>query len=518
MEQGVGTSTLRDYLNVLWRRKWIALQAVLIVPLAAGLLANREPALYNASAGVLLSPQNLADVSGGSDRTPQNPVRIATTQAELARVPEVAQKAVETVGVTGWSASDLLGISSVRTSPDSDILTFSVTYRDAVLATQLANEYAKQFTIYRLDLDRAALKAAHTAAAEQIAVLEAAGKRNSPLHASLLEQLQRLETMEALLTPSAVLVRPATGAGQVQPHVKRSVLLGLVLGLALGLGLALLWEALDSRVRSAEAILLKLPLTLLGRIPKPPRPLGKQRRLVMLDDPNGPHAEAFRILRTNFEFANLRGGARTVMVTSGVEKEGKSTTVANLALALARAGRRITLLDLDLRSASLHRFFGLDAQPGLTDVALGDVAVDDAIVHVDLSDAMAPNGGTGGQVLSEGSLEFLPSGSPPPNPGEFIARLSLTPILERLLERSDIVLIDGPPLLRVGDAVAMSSQVDALIVVARLNIVRERMLDDLSRVLRNCPARKLGVIVAGADLESGYGYLNYPYESPKAVA
>ncbi|HKH29170.1 MAG TPA: hypothetical protein VKA61_12670, partial [Sphingomicrobium sp.] len=280
MEQGVGTSTLRDYLNVLWRRKWIALQAVLIVPLAAGLLANREPALYNASAGVLLSPQNLADVSGGSDRTPQNPVRIATTQAELARVPEVAQKAVETVGVTGWSASDLLGISSVRTSPDSDILTFSVTYRDAVLATQLANEYAKQFTIYRLDLDRAALKAAHTAAAEQIAVLEAAGKRNSPLHASLLEQLQRLETMEALLTPSAVLVRPATGAGQVQPHVKRSVLLGLVLGLALGLGLALLWEALDSRVRSAEAILLKLPLTLLGRIPKPPRPLGKQRRLV----------------------------------------------------------------------------------------------------------------------------------------------------------------------------------------------------------------------------------------------
>jgi tyrosine-protein kinase len=257
---------------------------------------------------------------------------------------------------------------------------------------------------------------------------------------------------------------------------------------------------------------------LLGRLPRPPRHLRKKQRLIMQDDPTGPHAEAFRILRTNFELANFETEVRTVMLTSAVEKEGKSTTVANLALVLARAGRRVTLVDLDLRSASLHRFLGLDSEPGVTDVALGDVPLAGTAIPVDLGGPAAPRTNLGGYGLPEGSLHFLPVGSLPSNPGEFIARLRLAPILDELEEKSDIVLIDGPPLLRVGDAIAASSGVDALVVVTRLNVVRAKMLDDLSRVLRSCPAAKLGVIVAGADVESGYGYLTYPYEHRKAVA
>ena len=513
MGQGAGTPTLRDYLHVLWRRKWIMLQAVVLVPIVAALVSMREPAMYHASAGVLIRAQNLpANLEGVYDPTQLNVPRLANTQAQLARVPEVASKAVAEAGLTGWSGSDLLGISSVTADPDSDVLTFSVTYRDPAAAIRLANAYARQFTVYWLDLDRKGLNAAETTVQAHIAELAAAGKQDSPLYATLVKQRQRLETMQSLLTPRAVLAQPATGAGQVQPQVRKNVIMGLALGLLLGLGLALLCEALDSRIRSADAITGRLNLPLLGRLPRPPRRLRKRQRLIMQDDPTGPHAEAFRMLRMNFEFAAFETEARSIMVTSAVEKEGKSTTVANLAVVLARAGRRVTLVDLDLRSPSLHRFFGLNSHPGLTDVVLGNIPLASTVIPVNLGLKLPPRTTWSGYGLPEGSLHFLPAGFLPSNPGEFIARLRLAPILAELQESSDIVLIDGPPLLRVGDAIALSSGVDALLVVTRLNLVREKMLNDLGRVLRSCPAAKLGVIVAGADVESGYGYLIDPYQ------
>jgi succinoglycan biosynthesis transport protein ExoP len=519
VEEGVGTSTLRDYVDVLWRRKWIVLQAALIVPLVAALVSPTQSTEYRASAGVLLSAQNLpANLEGIFDPTQQNDTRFAATQAELARVPEVANRAVKAAGLEGWSGSDLLGISSVSANPDSDILTFSVTNADPGLATRLANEYARQFTAYRLELDAGMLKAARTSAEERLAALEAAGQVDSPVYHSLTEQRQRLETMESLLAPRAVLVRPATGATRGEAPLTRNVILGLTLGIVLGIGLAFVWEALDSRVRSAEAVTRRLGLPLLGRIPEPPRRLRKAHRLVMHDDPNGPHAEGFRILRTNFEFANIATAARSVMLTSAVEKEGKSTTVANLALALATAGRRVTLIDLDLRSASLHRFFDLEARPGLTDVVLEDISIYAALKSVEIADSVATSALSAEYRLPKGRLDVLPSGSPVSNPGEFVARLPLAWFLDELYERSDIVLIDGPPLLRVGDAMAVSSRVDALLVVTRLNVLREPMLNDLGRILRSSPAAKLGLIVAGADLERGYGYLSVPYEHRGAVA
>jgi Mrp family chromosome partitioning ATPase/capsular polysaccharide biosynthesis protein len=529
VEPDAGISTLRDYLTVLWRRKWIVLQAVVLVPLAAALLSARQAPVYSASAGVLINPENLpANLAGVYDPTQLNAARTVQTEAELARVPEVARRTVEAAGLNGWSASDVLGVSSVTTGADSDILTFSVRHTDPDVTAKVATEYARQFTLYRLELETRALKAAREAAQARIEALEESGDTDSALYESLVEQQQRLETMESLQTSRAVLVRPATGAAQIEPRPLKNAIIGLALGLVLGVGLAFLWEALDSRVRSAEGVGKHIRLPLLGRIPQPPRALRKEQRLVMLDDPNGPQAEAFRILRARFELANIDIGARSVMVTSGVEKEGKSTTVANLAVALARAGRRVTLVDLDLRSASLHRFFEIPAQPGITDVVLGRVPLARALAPVDLGDLVAgednPMVGQGNGyagTFKERRLEVLPAGSLPSSAGEFIARLPLRRILSDLRKRSDIVLIDGPPLLRVGDAIAASSGVDALLVVARLNVIRGPMLEDLGRILRTSPARKLGVIILGADLERGYEYLAYPYEgrrSPSEVS
>lgn len=225
----------------------------------------------------------------------------------------------------------------------------------------------------------------------------------------------------------------------------------------------------------------------------------------MLEEPHGVHAEVFRMLRTNLEFANLDRGARTIMFTSAVEEEGKSTTVANLAVAIARAGHSVALVDLDLRRPFLARFFDLEEHPGLTDVALGHVDLQTALARRAIVEADGrPTLNGNGQAGVEGVLDILTSGPPPPDAGEFVGSGVLRNILDELREAADFVLIDVPPMLHVGDAMALAARVDALVVLTRLSVARRSMLNELRRLLDACPAAKLGFVVAGADLEHGY--------------
>jgi Mrp family chromosome partitioning ATPase len=270
----------------------------------------------------------------------------------------------------------------------------------------------------------------------------------------------------------------------------------------------------------------------------------------MLDSPAGVQAEAFRMLRTNLEFATLGRDAQTIMVTSAVEQEGKSTTIANLAIALARAGQRVVLVDLDLRRPFLHRFFELDG-PGITQVALGHVPLEHALATVAITDAepgrRAPtangNGNGNGhrdvRVMSgesgaprgnvvKGILEVLPSGPTPPDPGEFVGAAALSEILAQLRVRTDFVLIDAPPVLHVGDAMALSPKVDGILVVTRMQVVRRHMLSELARQLAGSPAPVLGFVVTAAEEEEsygygygygyGHGYAPRPYEPSKKLA
>jgi Mrp family chromosome partitioning ATPase len=232
----------------------------------------------------------------------------------------------------------------------------------------------------------------------------------------------------------------------------------------------------------------------------------------MAEQPTGVQAESFRMLRTNLDFATLGKDARVYMVTSAVQQEGKSTTIANLALALARAGQRVVLVDLDLRRPYVHKFFELEG-PGVTQVALGHVSLDQALAAIAIMDA--PSGrqanGNGHSRVVKGVLEVLPSGPIPPDPGEFVGNAALTEILEQLRERADVVLIDAPPVLHVGDAMTLSAKVDGIIVVTRMKIVRRHMLGELQRQLAGSPTPVLGFVVTGADEEQGYeyGYAGY---------
>jgi capsular exopolysaccharide synthesis family protein len=509
----VGTD-LTEFLRIIRRRGWIAVLAVVLIPAGAVYYSAKQTKLYQSDATVLLSRQNLAaTISGIPDYSFYDP-SVAQTQAELAKSPEVAGQTLRAAGIRDLTAQQLLGETQVIPQKDTDLLTFIVTDGSASRAMRLATEYARQYTLYRRDIDTASIKGALQDVSDRLGQLVAQGKSGSAAYKDLVLRQQQLQTLEALQTSNASLVRKATGAVQVQPRPFRNGFVGLALGLIVGIGLALLWEALDTRVRSAEDIEHRLGLPLLARLSEPSRRLQRKNALAMIADPTGHQAESFRMLRTNIDFVNLDRDARVIMVTSALDREGKSTTIANLAVAFARTGRRVVLVDLDLRRPALAGFFGLSGQEGLTNVALGERFLDEVIKYVAVEPKGAgrsPVSGNGSGAI-EGVLELLLAGPSPPAAGEFAASSAVGEILNELRERADLVLVDAPPLLQVGDAVTLTGRVDALFVVTRLKTLRRAVLKELSRVLDASPGEKLGFVLTGAKFEEGYGYAGYHYK------
>jgi polysaccharide biosynthesis transport protein len=448
-------ASLRSTLRVLRRRKWIVLQAAMLVPLIATLITLRQQPQYQAEASVLLEDARPAESSGSAAA----PDRRARTEADLARMPSVALATLRSVPANGLTVDGLLDRSTVTPRANSDILDFRVTDPSPERARALTTAYAQRFIDARRSSSRA----------------------------------------------EALLVREARTAEQIQPQPLRMIALGPVLGLVLGVAAAFLWNALDTNVRDVREVGELLGLPLLGSV----RDGGRRSRgsgVVMLDDPHGPEAEAFRILRANLEFANIDRSARVVMVTGAVDGEGRSLTAANLAIAIALAGRRVVLADLDLRHPSLHKLFGLEGRAGLTDVALGHVALEDALSPIAVSspDPVSP---TNGAAQSAGALVVLPSGPTPIDSGEFVGTQAVAQLIGSLRAQADLVILDAPPLLPVGDARTLSTVADAMIVVTNLELVRRPMLQELARVLASVPTRVLGFVATGvsSDRHDVYG-------------
>ena len=499
-------SGLSHYVKVLRRRMWLAALVTAVVTGLAVVVSLSQPALYSSSADVFLGNQSLPAALSNFQPLSFDPQRVTATQADLARVPAVARRALDAAGLRDRDESALLASSTVATAKDRDILTFTVTDHDAELAKRLATGYAEGYTSYRRQLDTAAVVKARRSLEGQLAELRAAGQRGTTLYRTTSENVQQLSTAEALQGSNASLVRSATNAEQIQPKPVRNGILGLVLGLVLGVALVFVRDALDTRVRSAEDVEEVLRLPLLGRIPEPPRRLRKAAQLMMITEPQKPEAEAYRILATNLGFVNIDRGARSIMVTSASRGEGKSTTIANLAVALARSGRRVVLVDMDLRRPSVDGFFGLQGRPGLTSAAVGFVTLDEALVRIPLVDSSRNSELVSTNGAMQGVLEVLPTGPLPPNAAEFAGSPKISHLLDQLCDRADIVLIDAPPLLHVSDTMALSAKVDALFAVASLSIIRRPMLKEFHRVLEGAPVVKLGFVLTGAAEDGGYGY------------
>lgn len=271
--------------------------------------------------------------------------------------------------------------------------------------------------------------------------------------------------------------KPATApTSPSAPNTRLNLVAALIAGLAVGLGAALLRTKLDVRIRGEIDLRRVTDVPLLGGISYDHDAIKKP--LLTQAAPQSPRAESFRQLRTNLQFANVAGKAKTVLVTSALPGEGKSTTAVNLAISMAEAGQTVCLVDADLRRPMVSEYLGLDRNAGLTTALVG---------AIDFNHLLQPWG--------EDSLTVLTSGQIPPNPSELLGSDAMKTLLARLEQTFDAVIIDAPPLLPVTDAAVLSQNVGGVVVVVGTQKVKQHDLDKALKALALVSASVLGVVL-----------------------
>lgn len=290
-----------------------------------------------------------------------------------------------------------------------------------------------------------------------------------------------------------ILQKADTPTEPIRPKKAQNIILAGVLGLFFGLCLALLQELFDDRINSPEEAERVLRLPSLGHIP-----LIEEEGLRLIKDIStfSPLMEAYRSLRTNINFAAVGNQVRSIVITSSVPAEGKSTTVANLAMAMALDGRRVIIVDADLRRPSAHKIFKVDSSPGLTDILVGTHSIDDTI-----------------HPTTEKNVMLIPAGSPPPNPAELLGSAAMGKLIDDLEDRADIVLFDSPPALAVADAIVLASRANGVLLVVAYGETKKTSTKKAIETLSRANANILGTVLNRMDGPAG-GYYYGKYYVP----
>lgn len=434
-----------------------------------------------------------------------NPERATASAAELFNLPNVRDRAVEALAARNIDTSAAQLASSVKATvkPDTSVITVTARNSNPAVAQAQANAMTEAFIAQRKATAVKKLEDAKRRVTEQYNALSAAGKR-SQTGISLQDRLRQVGAVGALSDGNVTIVQGAQPpAGPVAPKPKRDAILGLLAGLLLGTGIALLRARLDDRVRDSDELSEIWSLPVVGLIPQTGTLKDTGRSV-----PEPAALEALSLARTNLRYLNVGGRVKTVIVTSALESEGKSTVTWNLAIAAALASSKVLVVEADLRRPKLSSRLSLSGA-GLSEVLAGIVKVEDTITTVEVK-------GAGGEAAT--TVDVLPAGLVPPSPVALLEGEATKPLLASLRERYDIVLIDTPPATIVADAVAISDEVDGVVIVSRLGVVRRGALKRLREILTAVDAPVLGQIVNSDAVAKSYGYYSSAYtRSPGRV-
>ena len=317
---------------------------------------------------------------------------------------------------------------------------------------------------------------------------------NRQLYDGLLQRYKEIGIAGGVTTNNISIVDRADGGYKFKPSLRRNLTMAFLLGSILGVLLALVFEYLDDTLKTPEDLEKQLHLSVLGVIPKLKAPMTPARAL---EDPRSAFAESYRSVRTALQFATAEGVPRCLLITSATPAEGKSTTALTLARKFAQLGKRVLIIDADLRNPSLHRALGLENSTGLSNYLAGAAKANDVL-----------------QATDDPQLVFMASGPLPPNPAELLVGPKLLSLLSVAMEKFDQVIVDGPPIMGLADAAILGNICAGTLLVVEAGETRIAIARNALKRLLNARARVVGALLTkytAGHGASGFGYGDYAY-------
>jgi Mrp family chromosome partitioning ATPase/capsular polysaccharide biosynthesis protein len=519
-----------DYLKVLRDRLWIIVSCVVIVFVVVLITSLTTTPLYSATSEVIYDKRSMDTAVIGFELSGYDYDRSRTIEAAIAAIGknESIAEGVHTQltekGLAGadLSAEDLSGMVSASAGDESDLVSISAVSTDPDEAAAVADAFADQFMIYRKNQARALVAEAADTINQELRAMTPSEK-SSGYGLMMQDKFESLRIMESMQDGDFKLLSRASVPGApFTPQTKRNVILALVLGLALGVGLAFLLEYLDKRIKDEKTLEKVSGLPVLAGVPilgRSWRSLKSSERsldVIGFAGDRSPLLESFRTLRSALQYFNVDGSLRKILVTSGLPVEGKTVTTINLGISLAMSGKRVIILEADLRRPMVHEYLGLENENGLSNLLAGRSSVASAmqLVPMDpLIPARSRKGEKGSPLVIRKNLYCITSGPLPPNPTELLQSARMAEIIAELERLADYVLVDTPPVLPVSDAVALAPNVDAVILAARLNASTRGEIEQVCDVLLRAGARVIGVVAGGIKVgRSHYYRRGYSYQ------
>ena len=506
---------LREYTLPLRKWWWLIVAATLIAAVSSYLVTRQQPLIYQSRTTVMVG-NAFASPNPNTYYDSYLPQQFAATYADVIQRDNVQQATLTALGL------EFLPEYTARALPETQLIEISVTDTDPARAQAVATELVNQLAVLssagagRDNQQRQAfvnaqldeLEAKITETQDQIAEkqTELANLFSARQIDDTQNQIGGLQNKLATLQANYAALLSNTAQGAVNtvnvleaatlptepigPNKRATVLLAAVIGFVLAAGAAYFLEYLDDTFKNPDDIQKTLGLTTLGAVPAMAG-VAPGGELVALASGPSPAAEAYRVLRTNLQFASVDRPLHVLVVTSPAPGEGKSLTAANLGVTLAQAGRRVVLVEGDLHRPRLHHIFGLRNNAGITSALLDE--------HPSLGGLLQPTATPGLRVLTSGPI--------PPNPAELLGSNRMRQILTELQADADILIVDSPPVTALADAAILAAQADGVLLVVEVGRTSRDLARRAMTALRQVNARVIGVLLNRMPTRgSGYYY------------
>ncbi|HME03861.1 MAG TPA: polysaccharide biosynthesis tyrosine autokinase [Solirubrobacteraceae bacterium] len=510
MDSEQRSGSIERLLRTIRNRVKLIVLCVLVTTLVVYAASKHETRMYTATTSLVFNNSQvdqqaagLQPVSGNSATAQQD------TNVKLVELGDMAAGTATELG-HGLTQQYVHKHLSVSAQGESNIVNVSATAASPRLAAAIANTYAKLFVTEQQESNHAYYAAALSLVDKQLSELSPA-ERAGPAGVELQGRAQSLGVLAELRNASVGVAQVATvPTSPSSPKVATNTALGALLGLLLGLGIAFLLEHVDRRIREPDELVATFGVPLLGVVPETAS-LSRRRRAGEVRRALPPSvAEAFNLIRARLRYFNVNRELRTLLVASAASGEGKTALASHLSGTAAAMGSRVLLLEADLRQPTIAEELGAQPGPGLTDVLIGSVPLDQATqtVEVDVPSAGDP-AGRAMHVLVAGNVL-------PPNPGELIESAAMASLLEQAERTYDLVILDTPPLTSVSDAFSLLGKVDGVVIVSSVGHCRRDAARSLREILEGAGAPVLGVIANRVkdQRRSPYGSAYLPAKLP----